>query len=129
MELRILIVDDSDTTRRIIRAILQSRQWTICGEADSGYAGLQQFESLKPNLVVIDLAMPDLNGLEVARRMYVLNPAVPLVLFTVLDLKGLEQPAREAGITAVVSKAQAWDLVKVIERSVDEVRRLSQWAQ
>jgi two-component system response regulator EvgA len=129
MELRILIVDDSDTTRGIIRAILQSRQWTICGEADSGYAGLQQFESLKPNLVVIDLAMPDLNGLEVARRMYVLNPAVPLVLFTVLDLKGLEQPAREAGITAVVSKAQAWDLVKVIERSVDEVRRLSQWAQ
>jgi len=75
MELRILIVDDSDTTRGIIRAILQSRQWTICGEADSGYAGLQQFESLKPNLVVIDLAMPDLNGLEVARRMYVLNPA------------------------------------------------------
>lgn len=108
---------------------MQSRQWTICGEADSGFAGLQQFERLKPNLVLIDLAMPGLNGLEVARRMYQLNPAVPLVLFTVLDVKGLEQAAREAGITAVVSKAQAWDLVKVIEQSVDEVRRLSQWTQ
>jgi CheY-like chemotaxis protein len=129
MELRILIVDDSDTTRRIIRAIIQSHQWTICGEAASGFEGLQQFENLKPNLVLIDLAMPDLNGLEVARRMYQLNPTVPLVLFTVLDLKGLEQAAREAGITAVVSKAQAWDLVKVIEQSVDEVRRLSQWTQ
>jgi CheY-like chemotaxis protein len=129
MELRILIVDDSDTTRGITRAIVQSRQWTICGEADSGFAGLQQFERLKPNLVLIDLAMPGLNGLEVARRMYQLNPAVPLVLFTVLDVKGLEQAAREAGITAVVSKAQAWDLVKVIEQSVDEVRRLSQWTQ
>jgi CheY-like chemotaxis protein len=129
MELRILIVDDSDTTRGIIRAIVQSCEWTICGEADSGLAGLEQFESLRPNLVVIDLAMPDISGLEVARRMYKLNPSVPLVLFTVVELKGLEQAAQEAGITAVVSKAEAWDLIKVIERSADEVRRLSQWAQ
>jgi CheY-like chemotaxis protein len=121
MQLRILIVDDSETTRRIIRAIVQSHEWTICGEAESGWDGISQFSALGPDLVLIDLAMPDLNGLEVARRMTQLNPAVPLILFTVLELQGLEGPARAAGISAVVSKAQAWDLVKVIETTVAKV--------
>jgi CheY-like chemotaxis protein len=121
MQLRILIVDDSQTTRRIIRAIVQSHEWTICGEAVSGWDGISQFSTLEPDLVLIDLAMPDLNGLEVARRMAQLNPAVPLILFTVLELNGLEGPARAAGISAVVSKAQAWDLVKVIETTVAKV--------
>ena len=121
MQLRILIVDDSETTRRIIRAIVQSHEWTICGEAESGWDGISQFATLEPDLVLIDLAMPDLNGLEVARRMAELNPAVPLILFTVLELNGLEGPARAAGISAVVSKAQAWDLVKVIENTVAKV--------
>jgi CheY-like chemotaxis protein len=127
VELRILIVDDSETTRGIIRAIVKSRDWAICGEAASGQDGIRQFAELRPNLVLIDLAMPDLNGFEVARRMYKLNPAVPLVLFTIHEVEGLEEAALKAGITAVVSKAQAWDLVKVIERSADEVHRLSQW--
>ena len=121
MQLRILIVDDSETTRRIIRAIVQSHEWTICGEAESGRDGIEKFTSLAPDLVLVDLAMPDLNGLEVARRMTELNPHVPLILFTVLELHGLEGPARAAGISAVVSKAQAWDLVKVIETTVAKV--------
>jgi CheY-like chemotaxis protein len=121
MHLRILIVDDSETTRRIIRAIVQSHEWTICGEAESGWDGISKFSTLEPDLVLIDLAMPDLNGLEVARRMTELNSSVPLILFTVLELQGLEGPARAAGISAVVSKAQAWDLVKVIETTVARV--------
>ena len=121
MQLRILIVDDSETTRRIIRAIVQTHDWTICGEAETGRAGIEKFTSLAPDLVLVDLAMPDLNGLEVARRMTEINPNVPLILFTVLELHGLEGPARAAGIAAVVSKAQAWDLVKVIETTVARV--------
>jgi hypothetical protein len=50
--------------------------------------------------------------------MSALNPEVPLVLFTVLDLPGLVEPARTAGISAVVSKAQPWDLVRAIESVV-----------
>jgi DNA-binding NarL/FixJ family response regulator len=118
VNLRILIVDDSETTRRILRAIVHSREWTVCGEADNGCSGVTQFKELKPDLVLIDLAMPDINGLETARRMSALNPEVPLVLFTVLDLPGLAEPARVAGISAVVSKAQPWDLVRAIESVV-----------
>jgi two-component system, chemotaxis family, chemotaxis protein CheY len=116
--LRILIIDDSETTRRILRAIVHSRNWNVCGEAETGRSGIAKFQELKPDLVLIDLAMPDINGIEAAKRMFTLNPRVPLVLFTVLDLDGLEKAARDAGICAIVSKAQAWDLIKTIETAV-----------
>jgi DNA-binding NarL/FixJ family response regulator len=118
VDLRILIVDDSETTRRILRAIVRSREWTVCGEAETGRSGIKKFQELKPDLVLIDLAMPDINGIEAARRMSLLNPRVPLILFTVLELEGLETAAQEAGICAIVSKAQAWDLIKSIETAV-----------
>lgn len=121
MDLRILIVDDSETTRRILRAIVKSREWTVCGEADTGRDGIKKFQELNPDLVLIDLAMPDINGIEAAKRMSVLNPRVPLILFTVLELQGLEQAAREAGICSIVSKAQAWDLIKSIEMAVGSI--------
>jgi two-component system, chemotaxis family, chemotaxis protein CheY len=129
MDLRILIVDDSETTRRILRAIVKSREWTVCGEAEDGRSGIRQFQKLKPDVVLIDLAMPDINGIEAAKRMSVLNPRVPLVLFTVLDLEGLEEPARQAGICAIVSKAQAWDLIGSIELAVDHYNKLNQRVQ
>jgi two-component system chemotaxis response regulator CheY len=116
MSLRILIVDDSETTRRILRAIVQSREWTVCGEAETGRAGIEKFHDLRPDLVLIDLAMPDMNGLAVASSIAAFDPNVPLILFTVLDMPALIEPARKAGITEVVSKAQPWDLVTTIER-------------
>ena len=116
--LRILIIDDSETTRRILRAIVHSRDWKVCGEADSGRSGIAKFQELKPDLVLIDLAMPDINGIEAAKRMSSLNSRVPLILFTVLDLQGLEKAATEAGIWAIVSKAQAWNLIETIETAV-----------
>jgi two-component system chemotaxis response regulator CheY len=118
--LRILIVDDSETTRRILRAIVHSRNWKVCGEAETGREGVAKFQELKPDLVLIDLAMPDINGIEAARGMSSLNPGVPLILFTILDLQGLEKAAREAGICAIVSKAQAWDLISTIENAASE---------
>lgn len=118
MALRILIVDDSETTRRILRAIVQSREWSVCGEAVTGGDGIAKFKELKPDLVLIDLAMPDMNGLEAATSMAAIDSNIPLILFTVLDLPALTEPARKAGIAEVVSKAQPWNLVTTIERVV-----------
>ncbi|GAC1618405.1 MAG: hypothetical protein PVS2B2_11180 [Candidatus Acidiferrum sp.] len=117
-----LIVDDSETTRRLLRAIAGSRQWTICGEAEDGLTGLKRFEELRPDLVLIDLALPDINGIEVGKRMSALDHTIPLVLFTVLDVEGLQDVARQSGICQVVSKAQVWDLISSIETAVTQYR-------
>ena len=121
--MRILIVDDCATTRRILRVIARSRDWTVCGEAESGRSGIREFQRVKPDVVLIDLAMPDINGIEAAKRMSVLNPRVPLILFTVLNAEGLEDAAQNAGISSIVSKAQAWDLIGTVETTAQRFHR------
>ena len=114
--LRILIVDDSETTRRVVGTILRSRHWTICGEAEDGQSGVKKFCQLKPDVVLLDLSMPDMTGLEAAQQMSASNPTIPLILFTILDIEGIGNAAREAGIRAIVPKSEAWNLIPNIER-------------
>ena len=115
--LRILIVDDSETARRGLRAILWSQQWAVC-EAENGRTGVQKFQELKPDAVVLDLAMPDMDGVEAAKKMSAVNPKVPLILFTVFETQSIQRPAQEAGISAVVPKNHAWSLIGNIENLV-----------
>jgi two-component system chemotaxis response regulator CheY len=63
MELRILVVEDSEIARRMIRSILQTRDWEICGEAENGLVGVREFERLRPDVVVLDLTMPGIGGI------------------------------------------------------------------
>jgi two-component system chemotaxis response regulator CheB len=116
MDLRILIVDDSVSMRRIIATIVSSHSgWTICGEAEGGLSGIEKFQELSPDLVLLDFGMPDINGIEAASRMSTANPTVPLILFTIWDLEGLERTTAKAGICAVVQKSEAWKLIAQIE--------------
>jgi two-component system chemotaxis response regulator CheY len=120
--LRILIVDDSDVTRRIVATIVRSRHWTVCGEAENGWTGVKKFNELKPDLVLLDLAMPDINGIEAATWMTAADPTVPIIMFTILNLEGLDRAARNAGICAVVQKGECWSLLKQIEIAIEESR-------
>jgi DNA-binding NarL/FixJ family response regulator len=106
----------------MIRAVLETRDWTICGEAENGLAGVKQFQSLRPDVVVLDLTMPGISGIEVAHRMSNLDPHVPLILFTLCDLEGIVPIARQAGIYATVSKHQVLDLVGTIESAMVDRR-------
>jgi two-component system chemotaxis response regulator CheY len=123
--LRILIVDDSETTRRVVSTILRSRHWTICGEAENGRTGLEKFQKLKPDIVLLDLSMPDMTGIETAQQMSAADPTVPLILFTILEIEGIGNAARKAGIRAIVPKSEAWNLIPNIERIADEANRHS----
>ena len=118
LPLRVLIVDDSETTRRILRTIISSHYWFVCGEAESGWAGVQKFEELKPDVVILDLSMPDISGIEAAQWMTESDPTVPLILFTVVETDGIETEARRAGIRAIVPKSQVWKLLTSIETAV-----------
>jgi two-component system chemotaxis response regulator CheY len=116
--LRVLIVDDSQTTRRILRSIINSQFWDVCGEAENGWSGIKKFQEVRPDVVVLDLATPDISGIEAAKSMSESDPTVPLILFTVQDTEGIESVAKEAGIRAVVSKTEVWKLLTSTETAV-----------
>jgi CheY-like chemotaxis protein len=126
MSLRILIVDDSDVARRIVGTIVRSRDWAVCGEAENGWSGVKRFEELKPDLVLLDLGMPDMNGIEAARLMRAVDPTVPIVMLTALNLEGLEQAARNAGVCSIVFKGACWKLLSSIETAATQSQHPTQ---
>ncbi len=106
MPIRILIVDDSDVIRDSLRGSIERRtDWQVCGEAENGKIALQKVTELRPNLVILDLSMPVMNGLEAARQITCLAPKVALVMFTMHVSAQLRQDARAAGIREVISKS------------------------
>ena|SRR5262249_26073065 len=113
--IRILIVDDSEVTRHILGAIVSSKQWTVCGEADNGPSAIDQFKQVLPDIVLLDLAMPGMNGIEAARHMSAIDRTVPIILFTAYNSEALEDAARNAGICAIVPKGECWTLLNSIE--------------
>ena len=116
MRTRFLIVDDSDLVRRSLRMVLQANpEWEICGEAADGVSAVEMFKELRPNIVILDFQMPGINGIETARRMAEIAPAIPVVLFTQHASADLERHAHEVGIRSVVSKTNAFPMVGMIE--------------
>ena len=116
MRTRFLIVDDSELVRRSLRMVLQANpDWEICGEAADGVSAVEMFKELRPNIVILDFQMPGINGIETARRMAEIAPAVPVVLFTQHASADLEKHAHEVGIRSVVSKTNAFPMVGMIQ--------------
>jgi DNA-binding NarL/FixJ family response regulator len=102
---RILIVDDNPRVRSALRMCLQShRSWQMCGEAENGRDGVQLAKELKPDIVLLDYAMPNMNGLEAARLISASVPQCGLILFTMFASDQLCTLAQAAGVRAVVSK-------------------------
>jgi len=114
---RILIVDDSPIIRRSLRTVLEQQpKWGVCGEAGNGREGIDKALQLNPDLVVIDLVMPVMNGIEASRALKKLVPATPLVMFTTFTDPYLTKDALAAGVDAVVPKSEgATTLVRSIQ--------------
>jgi DNA-binding NarL/FixJ family response regulator len=103
---RLLIVDDHEIFRRGLRALLEpSSDWEICGEAVDGLDAVEQCKSLKPDVVVLDVSMPRLNGLEAARLIQKENPTSKIVIITQHDSPQIRMAAMEAGARAFVTKS------------------------
>jgi DNA-binding NarL/FixJ family response regulator len=116
MSKHILIVDDSDTCRRITRLFLESQlDLDVCGEAVDGVEAVEKARALKPDLVILDLAMPRMNGVEAASELRAMMPQFPIVLFTMYDDAVGRTLALSAGASQVVSKPSGgWKLVECV---------------
>jgi len=105
---RLLIVDDSPIIRKMVREAFELQEgWEVCGEAADGREGVEKAQQLKADLIVLDLSMPVMNGLEAARELSRLLPSVPVLLYTNYETPQLKQEALAAGVRAVVSKSES----------------------
>ncbi len=103
---RILLVDDHNVVRRGLRALLESRQgWQICGEASNGREAVELTKKLNPDVVVMDISMPELNGLEAARQIRKNVPDTAVLIFTLHDSEQMAREAKDAGAHGYVLKS------------------------
>jgi DNA-binding NarL/FixJ family response regulator len=102
----ILIVDDSAFIRRSVRSCIeQNTEWEVCGEAENGKVAIEKVEQLHPDVVILDLQMTFMNGLEAARKIKRIAPASTILMFTLYRSEQLMQEAHPAGIKDVLSKS------------------------
>lgn len=105
---RILIADDHPLLRRGVRSLLETHKgWKVCGEASTGAEAVEKARLLRPDIVIIDISMPEMNGLEAIRRIRAAVPAVGILTLTVHNSEVMFRGAMEAGAQAYVPKSDA----------------------
>ena len=118
MKPRILLVDDHEIVREGIRRLLTKSRpdWEICGEATNGKQAIDAVVRLKPDIVVLDITMPGMSGLEAAPHIVKLSLGSRILIFTMHDSDRLNAEIQGAGAHGYVQKSQAArDLVEAIE--------------
>ncbi|HEX2060436.1 MAG TPA: MEDS domain-containing protein [Thermoanaerobaculia bacterium] len=113
--LRILIADDHDAVRRGLRAVLQP-QWDVCAEASDGREAVAHARTTRPDVALLDLKMPRLNGLDAAREILREYPATRVLLLTTQPSEELSDEAHRAGVDAVILKSDAETLAALLAR-------------
>lgn len=116
-KLRILVADDHEIVRRGLVALIKSRpDWDVCAEVDNGRRAVELAAELKPDVAILDIGMPVLNGLEATRRILQENPAVRVLILTITDAEEVFRTVLDAGARGFLLKSDAArDLVAAIE--------------
>jgi two-component system response regulator NreC len=117
---RILIADDHESVLRRIRAMLESQPgWEVCGDAVTGQETISKAVELKPDLIVLDFAMPQLDGLHAASAIRTVLPRVPIVMFTMYS-SAVSQEAGNHGINRLIDKAESALLIPAVQELLDD---------
>jgi DNA-binding NarL/FixJ family response regulator len=108
MSLRILIADDHGIVRKGLRAVLQSRRgWEICAEVSNGRDAVQSAKTLKPDVAILDISMPQLNGVEALRQIRKLSPRTEALMLSMHRSERLVREAFDAGARGYLAKDEA----------------------
>jgi DNA-binding NarL/FixJ family response regulator len=116
MPLRIIVADDHEVVRQGIRAVLESQpEWQVCAEASNGREAIQKAEELKPDVVVLDVAMPEVNGLVAVREILQNRPETKILMLTMHESEQIIREVLEAGAHGYLLKSDAGrDLVTAV---------------
>ena len=114
---RILVADDHEVVRRGIRTLLEARSaWEVCGEASTGREAVEKAKRLKPDVVLLDITMPDRSGLEAIPEILRMDPKAKIVVLTMHDSGHIASRAIAAGASGLVLKSDAArDLILALE--------------
>jgi DNA-binding NarL/FixJ family response regulator len=117
MPFRIFVADDHEVVRRGLCALLQAQpDWEICGEAADGREALEKAQKLKPDVIILDIGMPSLNGLEATRQILKINPQTRILILTLHDSDQVVREVLNAGARGFLLKSDAArDLVAAVE--------------
>jgi DNA-binding NarL/FixJ family response regulator len=119
--LRILVADDHEVVRRGLCALLQAQSdWEICGEATDGREAVNKAEQLKPDVVVLDIGMPNLSGLEATRQILAAAPQTRVLILTLHDSDQIVTEVLSAGARGFLSKS---DAARELVSAVDALKR------
>ncbi len=112
-----MVVDDNPAVRHHLRALLeQQSSWQVCDEAQTGREALQRIEEKNPpDIILLDFQMPDLNGLDVARKITKLFPEIPILMVTSHLSRQLAEEARRVGIRGACAKSDIGSIVKAVD--------------
>src|ERR1700719_37116 len=126
---RILVIDDGDSVRDIIRVFLERDGFEVCGEAADGVEAIEQAKKLKPDLIVMDLAMPRMNGAEAASILSKTMPDVPVVLLTLYQNVLGTALASAVGVKAIIDKTDGMDKLVACVHSLLKIEPAPESAQ
>lgn len=121
MAVRILIADDDSTIRILLRPLLERHSdWRVCGEAVNGVEAVEKTDLFTPDLAILDLGMPIMNGVQAAREIAKTNPRLPMLLISVQEVScQLVEAARDAGFKGAVTKSRGHEIVEAVEARVN----------
>jgi DNA-binding NarL/FixJ family response regulator len=123
----ILIVDDHPAIRYCLRRFVeQNPTLTVCGEAENGRIAVEKVSELSPDLVILDMQMPVMGGIEAARQITLASPKTVIIMFTMHDCAQVENDARAVGVAHVLSKVGGGpDRLLAILKSVSVAPKIS----
>ena len=115
--LRILVADDHEVARKGVRSLLEEHPgWEVCGEAKDGREAVEFANQLKPDILLLDIGMPNLNGLDAARQILSINPDARILILTIHDSEQVVREVLAAGARGFLLKSDAGrDLVAAVE--------------
>jgi DNA-binding NarL/FixJ family response regulator len=126
---RILVIDDGDSVRDVIGVFLENAGFEVCGEAADGVEGIEQAKKLKPDLVVLDLAMPRMNGVEAALILSQTMPTLPVIILTMYENMVGPSLASAIGVKAVIDKTEGLDKLVACVHSLLKIESAPESAQ